>query len=173
MPTTTPFPTPDYQNGFVDFSTYPIDGLLCSGLSNFAWGQNWGVSFWLRRVSDSDSNQVILGNMDSNFQGSWSVYLELGQGVNPTTSLAFAFRTDDFSTTPVLQKFSGFTLPIGDPFHHVVMTGNGNYVNFYLDNVPLKVSQTIVNQPAMGNLVTSANSISVGGSLTHGPSRDI
>jgi hypothetical protein len=171
MPTATPFPTVDYQNGFVDFSTYAIDGLLCSGLSNFAWGPSWGISLWIRRTSESESDQIILGNMDSNFQGSFSVYLESGQGVNPTASLAFAFRTVDSTTTPatpVLQKFSGFSLPIGDPFHHFVMTGNGDYVNVYLDNVPVKFSQTIVNQPAKGDLVTSAHAISVGGSLTHG-----
>ena len=174
VPTATPFPDVHYSSGLVDFSAYPNDGLIgcidCPGsFVNHTWSDQWGFSFWIRRNFDSDSNQIIMGNMDNSFQGSWAVYMKLGSGVNATAKLSFAWRTDYKNETEGsfdFQNFHNLLIP-ERVWEHFVMTGNGVFVNVYLNNEPVKFGQTLLDQPAKGALVKSANPFYIGGDLNH------
>ena len=162
------YPEYNAQDKYVDFSSHPNDGVGAASMANWQWPKEWGVSLWFRRDSAkenplTETDQFILGNMNSKHVGSFDVYIRSPKSTGNAT-MGFAWTTQENSTTPARrQKFTGLLCPERE-WHNFVLTGNGAYVNAWLDNgrVYFDIDHTY-DQVAFGNLTSSPLPINVGG----------
>jgi len=163
------YPMYDDQAEFVDFSSNPNDGMKADSMIDWNWPKEWGFSVWFRRDSLTDNpkaetDQVIMGNMSPRHVGSFDLYIKASKTAGSPATMGFAWTTKENSTAPsVRQKFAGLLCPEG-VWHNFVMTGNGGYVNVWLDNeaVFFEIDRTFA-QVAFGNMTSSHLPLNVGG----------
>jgi hypothetical protein len=163
----------DPSQGFVDFAANFNDGVQANGFADYEWGPEWGFSFWFKRTSAVAVDQALMGNMDAQYNGAWSFYIEdVTYSDGDFATCGFAFSTDhNESGGRHVRKFKGLQCDDG-VWHNYVMTGNGNWVNVYLDNEGVFVQgpdENTYDIVAEGNLATSASPIYIGGSINGAP----
>jgi len=101
---------------------------------NFDWGSTFSVSVWFKRTGEWSNYQGIVSN-GFYTTGSWELRMgremsgqNLGGGVN-TADSPETWNYVDIQATP-------------NQWHHVVMTYDGEILNYYLDNVRQEGDQT-------------------------------
>lgn len=117
---------------FVNFGASNDDGVAVRAFERHYWGEHFGVSLWYRRTSGRLSKQGLIGNTNDADTGSFGIFTE-GYDTVDAGTLGFEIITDQNENRQWRQEFAGL-YSREDQWHHLVLTVNGQYVNFYLDN---------------------------------------
>ncbi len=162
----------DPKQAFVDFEANFNDGVQANRFIDHEWADEWGFSFWFKRTNHDDVDQSLIGDMDAQFNGAWTMYIEKSEK-DEIATCGFAFSTDNWDNSHKLQKFGGLNCNNGD-WHHFVMTGNSQIVKVYFDNAPVVVSFQAdgtyeYDIPAVGNLLTTGLPLYIGGAVHGAP----
>lgn len=129
-------------------------------LNGYIWGSQFAVSLWFKRTGSKSTYQGLVNNGYYS-HGSWEIRMGreqngqmLGGGVITKNS------------KPKTWNYVGLKASF-DHWHHVVMTYNGNTLDFYLDNVKQKGKSSC----CQGNILTKKTDVVIG-QAGHGSARE-
>lgn len=151
---------------FVNFGASNTDGVAVRAFERFEWGEDFGISLWYRRTSGMLTKQGLIGNTNDADTGSYGIFTE-GYATVDAGTIGFEVITDQNQNRQWRQEFAGLYSREGQ-WHHLVLTVNGDFLNFYLDNKVVKFDGEEYNQPATGKLWVEGHPLQIGGKLNGG-----